>query len=653
MYHNTAIVLHATQDRMFKPSHWNEYMHYMLSPDTEPDELVLLCAVLCFKTQMVVTVQNLGSRLFEPPEPQRRIHLLFATLWRHFSWAHRHGNHCSDPENCATSSNMSLALVIPPLPQIVLPQAPQRVRLGQLSDWQNDRRQHIFQAHNGFTGHPGITATVRILQENGHRWRGMTAQVTQFISQCPTCNLARIAMNPARTAYSSLRLLAAPLRRWHCDNTGILETCVHTGFTRIQVSICETSGYVVLCGSRFGSALEMVLGLINIVGTFGLFESFHTDNGPENEAYIIHQFQRLTGIRHTLAIPINPQTNGLAEATVKNVKRFLRCMISDGLTRHNGWGLMLPILQQAINATACGPLNVSPNSIVFASLHPSDAFVIPTTQLELSPEDADINVADGNHYPPSANFVTRAAYFQQLITNRRHELLLQAMHAAVASPDLQPDIIPEGSQVLIPWPGNRAPSSLHPFRRGPYIVTRVAGNVLSLSHAVSPLPDSQPLRLRWSSQAQIYSLDPILNRDHLDPAAVNSPSGIPVQRAIECVVDYYLIPSFNRANDTTGERFSVRNQVYTCRLFAASPSADMLPNWRQEFYYEDICHSLAFDSFIANHPFLTGHVPIASMPLGWDPRAVLEAQRPIHDPVIEPERPFPVLHQDDDDPIDD
>jgi len=81
-------------------------------------------------------------------------------------------------------------------------------------------------------------------------------------------------------------------------------------------------------------------------------------------------------------------------------------------------------------------------------------------------------------------------------------------------------------------------------------------------------------------------------------------------------------------------------------LFAASPSAEMLPNWRQEFYYEDICHSLAFDAFIANHPFLTGHIPIASMPFGWDPRAWLEAQRPLHDPVIDPERAFPVTEED-------
>jgi hypothetical protein len=152
--------------------------------------------------------------------------------------------------------------------------------------------------------------------------------------------------------------------------------------------------------------------------------------------------------------------------------------------------------------------------------------------------------------------------------------------------------------------------------------------------------------LKWSLQAQVYSLTPVLERFAYDPAAVNVPVGLPSQRAIDCVLDYSLVSSFDRSQDITGSRFHVRNQMYSCRLFGASSSLSALPNWRQDFFYDDICHTLAFDSFIANHPFLIGHVPVASMPTTWNPRVAPETDRPMHDPVIDAERQFPTVDPD-------
>ncbi len=435
-----------------------------------------------------------------------------------------------------------------------------------------------------------------------------------------------------------------PLKRWHGDSTGALEPCVSTGFTRIEVFVCESTGYTVLVGSRYGSALEVTLGLVHLVGTYGLFDSFHSDNGPENDACVLHQFTRLTGIRHSRAVVYNPNTNGIAESAIKTAKQYLRLMIMDGIARHNAWGLMLPIVQQAINSMPSGPLRVSPNSVIFASLYTPDSFVIPCTYMRTG-----LGIADANHYPPSGNFVTRAINFQQHVTNVRQEILMQVMHEASQAEDHEPEHIPVGSQVLIPWPQDRRPSTLHPLRRGPYIVVRNDGNVLSLSHAATPVPDDQEPTVRWSRVARLYTLDAVFSRSADDPSAANSPAGPPIQRAIECVVDYSLMPSFVRDNDSEGDRFHVRNQVYSCRLFrhTAQSNRDM-PNFRADYYYEDIRHTLAFDSFIANHPALTGHVPTATMPSTWDPRALIPSLRPSHYPVLPSERDLPL-----DDVVDD
>jgi hypothetical protein len=222
---------------------------------------------------------------------------------------------------------------------------------------------------------------------------------------------------------------------------------------------------------------------------------------------------------------------------------------------------------------------------------------------------------------------------------------MHAMRVAGDSPPVHPDSIPIGTQVLIPWPQGRPPSTLHPFRRGPYVVISVDGNVLSLVHAASPLPDGQLASLRWSRQAQIFTMDAALTRDPHDPSAVNSVLGTPSQHAIDCVLDYHLLPAFDRSRDADLVRFDVRNQVYVCRLYGVPDSVWDVSNWRREFLYEDIRHTLAFDSFMASCPFLHGHTPIASMPATWDPRAPTRSRRPAHAPVIEAERSFPIASQ--------
>ena len=92
MYHNTNLVLNAAHGRNLKPTTWNEYLHHMHSEDTECDELAFKCAVLCFQTRIVVAVVSTGvhtgSHLLEPPQPQRRIHLLFDSTRRQWSWVH-------------------------------------------------------------------------------------------------------------------------------------------------------------------------------------------------------------------------------------------------------------------------------------------------------------------------------------------------------------------------------------------------------------------------------------------------------------------------------------------------------------------------------------------------------------------------------------
>jgi hypothetical protein len=643
LYEDSSFGLYHVE-RCYQPLDWQEYLCLLLDPLTEPDELTLLAAAHCFRCEFVVCQNTdddpICAHVFRPPLTFRRIFLTFDAASRHFNWAHPSALPCDNPHICRDDMpfNCRFSDVELEVPQVV----PIHQRLSDAPDVSRVRRQHIAAAHCGHTGHPGVRATIALLVARGQMWRGMAAQVTQYISRCSTCVLARSALNPAQPAVATLRLSSRPLRRWHCDQTGTMTPCQFTGFQRIIAFICEATGYVVLFGSRHGTALEIAIALVHLVGTYGLFDSFHSDNGSENDNFTIQQFCAITGVKHTTSVPCNPETNGLVERGIQTTKRFLRVMLADGLADHNAWGFLIPMVQKAVNSSPFGPLQVPPSSVVFASLYCPHNFIIPSFHEHRSRYDVDCDIADGNHYHPSANFIHRASYFQQVVNSRRQEIMDRAIAATTTSPAVPPSLIAVGSQVLIPWPSDRRPTSMHPYRRGPYIVLRSDGNVLSLQHASFPLPDGQVSSLRWSTSAQVFVIHNALARHGDDPSAIHAAAGLPLLRPIDCVLDFSLLPSLLHLPNNSVQRLHVTNQEYRCRLLGALSSAANARPLLRTFTYDEIKHTLAFDTFLLCHPFLTGHSPVASMPATWNPCAVPPSARPMHTPDIAAERALPL-----------
>jgi hypothetical protein len=106
------------------------------------------------------------------------------------------------------------------------------------------------------------------------------------------------------------------------------------------------------------------------------------------------------------------------------------------------------------------------------------------------------------------------------------------------------------------------------------------------------------------------------------------------------VLDFALKPAFIDA--LYDQRYNVRNQLFRCRIFAQALTTVDTSNWTRVYDYDDIKHTLAFETFAVCHPFLHGHTPIANMPAHWNPVAA-RAVRPMHIPEIEAERNLPLL----------
>ena len=611
------------------PTSWSEYQTLMADEGTYPDIIFIHAAARLYRCQIVMFLEDVEIPyiVIAPPNAYRRIFLFTTALLQQVNWAYP-----TNEEATVDVADVSFhaPLLAPPPTQFEVNDEALHSLYNRLPV-SEERLRQIHLAHNGYTGHSGIERTVKALIAVGTKWRGMTADVAQFIRRCPTCCASKLKLHYAPVSASSLRLSARPLSRWHIDQTGPMPACAFTGYTRFIAIICETTQFMLLFGSRFGTALEIAIALIQLIGFFDLPESLHSDHGSENENYIWHQVQQITGIKHTFSMPHVPQTNGIAERGIGSAKQFVRNLSID-VGRHNSWGLLLPIAQKGLNALPREELMwYSPSQVIFASCHSPTPFAIPTFY---SRTMRDIDFANAHAYHVSGNFGHRAMIFQQHVFNHFHDLRETALDAAAARDPTAWQDLQLGQAVLVDWPSGGPPSPFHPRKQGPFRVVELRRNVVVLQHVEIPPPDQQPPTLQWSKQAHLYKYPSVHvpDRSPLDPSAAMSAlshSG----RQIECVISHRPLPGYQpRQPRTAHQRHHVQNFEYTCRVFAADLPEASIPHMLRAFTYEEIKHTYAFDCYVLAHRSLEGHVPIAHMPASFQPHAVAQSLRPSHDP---------------------
>jgi hypothetical protein len=158
----------------------------MRNNHTFAHQLIVKVAAICFYCQIVIYDKR-GAVSQNCPSPAfRRTFLSFNSQefdTDHFQWCHNVSDSCDFLE-CENFNPVSFRSVLPKLNSVHIP-ANFSVPSIDLSITTEERTRLLHEAHCGHTGHPGIKATIKILKDNSAQWRGMTAHVKQFISQCP------------------------------------------------------------------------------------------------------------------------------------------------------------------------------------------------------------------------------------------------------------------------------------------------------------------------------------------------------------------------------------------------------------------------------------------------------------------------------------
>ena len=75
---------------------------------------------------------------------------------------------------------------------------------------------------------------------------------------------------------------------------------------------------------------HLIKALVQEFAKFGIPERIHSDGGPQFISATFKNFCQRNGIEDVPSSPYNPQSNGIAEQTVKDMKKLVHCLTRSG-----------------------------------------------------------------------------------------------------------------------------------------------------------------------------------------------------------------------------------------------------------------------------------------------------------------------------------
>ncbi|KAG1928582.1 retrotransposable element [Pimephales promelas] len=173
------------------------------------------------------------------------------------------------------------------------------------------------------SGHPGITATVQLLQ-NRFWWPTLTPDTINHIHNCSHCQTSK---SPRTLPAGLLCPLPTPQRPWsHIAVDFITDLPNSQGYTTILTIVDRFSKACRLVPlTKLPTAFETAELLCNQVFRFyGLPEDIVSDRGPQFTSRVWTSFFKNLNVNISLTSGYHPQSNGQTERLNQDVIRFLR-----------------------------------------------------------------------------------------------------------------------------------------------------------------------------------------------------------------------------------------------------------------------------------------------------------------------------------------
>jgi hypothetical protein len=223
-------------------------------------------------------------------------------------------------------------------------------------------------------GHPGIYKTERRLRERFYIGPKAVAQVAKFIKRCRVCQCRK----PASTKVGSLQPVSPPVRPFAkvgMDFMGPLNVPGQAAlFVLVLVDYCTR--FVQLFPARSISASVVRRSLEVVQSAYGQVGSIITDNASCFRSRALKDFLTANRIEHFRSAVGHPQSNGLAERTIRTVTERLGSLVAEGKTSLRR---ALPKVAFSINTTTSESLQATPFELLhgFKAVLPGEPSRLP------------------------------------------------------------------------------------------------------------------------------------------------------------------------------------------------------------------------------------------------------------------------------------
>ena len=222
-------------------------------------------------------------------------------------------------------------------------------------------RQDILSLAHQSNSHLGVSKTYqRIINE--FFWPGLKRDAVNFVKQCHIC---QISGKPNEVLPKAPLI---PIVVPHEPFTKIIIDCVgplpktRKGNQYMLTVMCPTTRYPMAIPLRNISAKTVISQLLKIFTTYGFPREIQSDRGTNFTSGLFTQTLREFNIKHTLASPYHPESQGALERHHQTLKSLLKKFcVETGNCWDEGLDMLLFVIREVPNES----LGVSPYEMLF------------------------------------------------------------------------------------------------------------------------------------------------------------------------------------------------------------------------------------------------------------------------------------------------
>jgi transposase InsO family protein len=224
------------------------------------------------------------------------------------------------------------------------------------------RESILYMHHNApWAGHLGWNRTVELIAKS-YWWPGMSADVSDYVRSCNSCQLNKSKNLSGETLMAPL---PAPSACWRTVGVDLIPSLCTTltGFDSVCVFACHFSKMLRLIptNTTLSSQGFAQLYIKEIFPHYGLPLEVVSDRGRQWNSAFWNELCKLCEIKQRMSSAYRPQTDGLVERNNRVVEEALRHYVSPS---HDDWDIYLPFLEFALNnakheATGCSAFQLN------------------------------------------------------------------------------------------------------------------------------------------------------------------------------------------------------------------------------------------------------------------------------------------------------